>query len=229
MRCFFCDNIIENEVASLSREDEKHLFKTLRARPGELIQLNDGAGCLAEAEILKDRQIIVRKAEKYPEPAIKLNLYVAPPRRNKMDTLLKQCAEIGIFRIIPIITENSVATPDGKSDRQQALLREGCKQSRNPFLPRLENPISFNEALSNAGSLDAVFYGAVAKTSISFPEMPLLNTGLFVGPEGGFSNRELDLMANNNFYPLSFGPWILRTETAVVAGTALLLHSIKAT
>ena len=229
MRCFFCDNIVENEVATLSREDQKHLFKTLRARPGELIQLNDGAGCLAEAEILHDRQIIVRKTVKFPEPLTKLNLYVAPPRRNKMDTLLKQCAEVGIFRIVPIITENSVATPDGKSKRQQTLLREGCKQSRNPFLPRLENPVSFSEALSDAASLDAVYYGAVAKTSEPFPEIPLFNIGLFIGPEGGFSNRELDLMANNNFHPLSFGPWILRTETAVIAGATLIIHSIKAT
>jgi 16S rRNA (uracil1498-N3)-methyltransferase len=229
MRCFFCENIIEGEIVTLSREDEKHLFKTLRARAGEIIQLNDGKGGLAEAEILPGRQIIVRKIDQFPEPAIKLHLYVAPPRRNKMDTMLKQCAETGVFRIVPIITMNSVATPEGKaSERQHTLLREGCKQSRNPFLPQLSAPLKFSDALAEAATLGAVFYGAMTKENIipTLPAQPL-NIGFFIGPEGGFTDSEIAQMVEQNFIPISLGTWIMRTETAAVAGSTLLQYLLK--
>lgn len=227
MRCFFCENIIAGENVVLGREDHKHLFKTLRGTPGELVQLCDGLGRIGEAEILPERQLIVRKVENFFEPQVKIHLYVSPPRRNKMDTLLKQCAETGIWRIVPVIAENSVVVPDRVSERQLTLLREGCKQSRNPFLPQMSEPVKFTEALSYASALNAVFYGDMTRSKCTTElELPV-EVGFFVGPEGGFSDGEVELMKEKGFIPVSLGSWILRTETAVVAGAAVLQYMLN--
>lgn len=224
MRCFFCENIIVGENAVLGRDDHKHLFKTLRGAPGEYILLCDGLGRTGEAEILPERRIVVRKVENFPEPQVKIHLYVSPPRRNKMDTLLKQCAETGTWRIVPVISENSVVVPDKASDRQLTLLREGCKQSKNPFLPQMTRPLKFSDALDDSSSLSAVFYGDMTHSKFTTELSPPLDIGFFVGPEGGFSDQEVELMKEKGFFPISLGSWILRTETAVVAGAAVLQH-----
>ena len=106
------------------KREADHLFKTLRARQGEKIKLIDGRGIIAAAKIGKNKEIIVGSKETEPEPTAKLHLFVAPPRKQKMDSLLKQCAEIGVSNIAPIITERSVSTPEKVSalDRWKALL-----------------------------------------------------------------------------------------------------------
>ena len=227
MRCFFCENIIVGENVVLGRDDNKHLFKTLRGAPGDFVQLCDGLGRIGEAEILPERQLVVRKVESFSEPQVKIHLYVSPPRRNKMDTLLKQSAETGIWRIVPVISENSVVVPDKISDRQLTLLREGCKQSRNPFLPQMSDPVKFTEALDDSSSLDAVFYGDMTRAKSATELEPPLNIGFFVGPEGGFTDTEVELMKEKGCIPVSLGSWILRTETAVVAGAAVLQYMFK--
>lgn len=123
------------EAVALNPRERDHLFKTLRARPGDEVELFDGRGCRMTGIVREERCIELLETERCPEPEKKLHLFCAVPRKAKFDVLLKQAAELGVWSVRLIECARSVAKPEG-SDRWQLLLQEGCKQSKNPFLPR---------------------------------------------------------------------------------------------
>ena len=238
MRCAFHSELAVGTISesALERAERDHLFKVLRAGKGDSLILIDGRGNRASAEIAENRSIQVESLQRIAEPRVKLHLYVAPPRRRKMDDLLRQCSEIGVWRVVPILTERGVSIPDNSSsfDRMRKQLVEGCKQSNNPFLPELLAPIPFPDSLRIASeSCDRLFFGAVepvCEHAIS----PLrdfrgnsLNVAWFVGPEGGFAPTELDALRAAGNKPLNLGSWILRIETAAVVGAALLINALS--
>ncbi|MCF6174207.1 MAG: 16S rRNA (uracil(1498)-N(3))-methyltransferase [Victivallaceae bacterium] len=232
MHSFFCENIsASGEQVELSERDAKHLFRTLRGHAGDTVKLMDGRGKLALAIIMPNKKLKLTKVSTKPDPAIKLHLFIAPPRRHKMDSLLKQCAEIGIWEITPIITERAVALPNKKNDsgdRWQTLLIEGCKQSENPFLPQIDEAISLIDALNSINrETTAIFFGETPRYA-NGTQLKLhnrRNIAWFVGPEGGFTDSERQLLHNNGAEPFSFGAWILRVETAAICGAAILLRA----
>lgn len=226
MHSFFCENIMsEGSLAELEERDHAHLFKTLRAKPGEIIGLMDGGGSMAQARILEGKRLEVIEKKVIDAPEFKLHLYIAPPRRNKMDDLLRQCTELGVWSINPLISERSVSEPDSNSikGRWRAIAIEACKQSGNPFLPEIRETVKFEKAVDSlASTMMPVYYGCVKDGS---PGLEKLKTeaALFIGPEGGFTEAEEASMAEKRFIPLRLGNWILRIETAALCVAGLLL------
>ena len=98
MRCFYCENLKEGGLspADFSENEKNHLFKVLRGKLGEKIMIINGKGIIADANIIDKESIVVSNITKILPPRIKLHLFVAPPRKQKIDQLLKQCAEIGV-------------------------------------------------------------------------------------------------------------------------------------
>ncbi|MDD5597944.1 MAG: RsmE family RNA methyltransferase [Victivallaceae bacterium] len=223
MHNFFVDAIGKpGEEVLFPQSEMKHLFKTLRAAPGDMIGLLDGKGARAEAELAGDKKIIIRKLTEYPEPETKIHLFVAAPKRNALDQLLRQCTEAGVWSIHPLITRYSVAAPEKISDRWRSLLQEACKQSGNIFLPELNTPCSLDQAMEKIKSTGmAAFYGAVSESGRKLPQVSA-DIAWLVGPEGGFSEEEERKMSACGVAPLHIGPYIMRVETAAVCGVALL-------
>jgi len=203
----------------LSDRESNHFFKVLRGAPGDRVRLLDGRGGRGEAEALPGRQMTLLSREQVPEPPQKLFLYCALPRRAKFDVLLKQAAELGVWQITPVLCERSVS--EGNSpERWEVLLQEGCKQSGNPFLPRIAAPLRFADALADAEKSQCrVFFGSVAQAEL--PRGGEGSTAWFVGPEGGFAPAE-EALLRERAIPLNLGPYILRLETAAVCGLAAL-------
>ena len=230
MRCFYFKNLREGELSEsdFSKEESRHLFKVLRAKTGDKILLIDGKGKIAEAEIANNRNLIVNRITSPPPPKIKLHLYFAPPRKNKLDQLLKQCSEIGIWKITPIITERGVYQPSKESalERMGFHLLEGCKQAKNPFLPELCKPVSLEDAVKVAASLDQAFFGSTkGESSDIVKSAKEQDIAWFIGPEGGFTDDESELIESNGIKPLSIGQWVMRIETAAIVGSSLLMSS----
>jgi 16S rRNA (uracil1498-N3)-methyltransferase len=229
MRCFYCDNIGgKNTFVQLPEREDRHLFNTLRGRTGDTVQLIDGKGVLASARVVEGKRLLVLEREEWQEPSRKIHLFVSPPRQNRMDQLLTQCCEIGVWSITLVITEHSVVRPDeGEvSDKWKVHLIEGCKQSKNPFMPELRNVINFNNIFDDVKEMGIpAFYGSVADSaggkniSGNVPGIAWV-----VGPEGGFSASEEEMMNSSGFMPLKIGKWIMRVETAAVAGAVLLMN-----
>lgn len=222
MHTFFVENRTEaGTAAALEPRERDHLFKTLRARPGDAVELFDGRGCRMEGIVREGKTVEILAAEQVAEPVSQLFLYCAAPRRAKFDVLLKQAAELGVRSIRLVECARSVAKPEG-SDRWQLLLQEGCKQSKNPFLPEIEPPVPLAAALENirAAGIRA-FFGAVR----SGEREPGRAAGAFawiVGPEGGFTDEEEAAMRASGVRGLNLGPYVLRLETAAVCGLAVL-------
>ena len=229
MRCFYCGNIgAENTFAELPEREERHLFNTLRGRTGDTVQLIDGHGVLASARVVDGKKLLVLEKEQYQEPPRKLHLFVSPPRQNRMDQLLTQCCEIGVWSITLVVAEHSVVRPEeGEvSDKWKVHLVEGSKQSKNPFMPELRGVINFNGILDDVKEMGIpAFYGSTGGSGTGNP-VPESVPGIawVVGPEGGFSASEEERMGSSGFIPLKIGKWIMRVETAAVAGAVLLMN-----
>ena len=230
MHRFRCDELAGLPIGSsvrLEKGESAHLFKTLRAAEGERCILMDGRGCIGEAEVAPERSLILRSRYTVTRPdGISIHLYLAPPRRQKMDQILRQCAELGVQRIIPMVCARSVSLPgeDTVTGRWTELMFEGCKQSGNPFLPEITPALGFAEAVCDAlEHCGSCFFGSPRMSSGK--RVLADSTALFIGPEGGFSPEEEAAMEAAAFLPLRIGSWTLRVETAAVAGIALLAES----
>jgi 16S rRNA (uracil1498-N3)-methyltransferase len=232
MRCFWFDKSfsqIEGNV-ELSIEESRHIKRVLRLQLGEQIQLINGIGELAVAELISFAgsnskpvaMVAIVEVTEFQPPSKRLHLYTAIPRNRLMDQILRQVTELGVCSIIPIITEFSVAKPSAKENsRWQSQLMEACKQSLNPFIPQLKPVVDFSTAIENCQFPG--YYGAVPSENVA--DCAIIEQGdvaFWIGPEGGFSDQELAVLANR-FSGITIGQNILRVETAVVAALARII------
>lgn len=214
------------EEVVLRGSEARHAAVVLRLRAGDRLDLLDGAGVRAEAvarEVRAGRRecevvcrVVCREAR--PEPSLAVRLYLAPPRGGAMGDAVRCATELGVRRITPILCRHGVSRPGPEAAtawRQDAVA--AAKQSGNPFLPVVDTPCLFADALREA-SLPAVFGAVVNRGPIPVPRpaagVPL---GVWVGPEGGFCEEEENALLERGVVPVTAGPWVLRVGTAVAA------------
>ena len=223
MHRVFCSELPEaGGIVELDGREKEHLFKVFRARKGDVVQLLDGRGGIAEGEVVSSGTVMVSRKSRVPEPQEKLHLCCAMPKKQKLDALLKQAAELGVWSIRPLRCERSVAE-GGSRERWQLHLIEACKQSGNPFLPQITAECGVAEMLDklNEENID-VYYGSVTPCKGDRSGEINKEKAIFIGPEGGFTPAELSLIEQKGGKALNFGPYTLRLETAAVAGLAVL-------
>ena len=227
MHAFRFDDLASTEPGSsfcLDPREESHLFRILRARPGENVALLDGHGTTGTAVVESERRLRLESKRTVPPPARRLHLYFAPPKKQKLDVLLKQAVELGVFELAPVLCERSVVQPGESSvaGRWIDLLFEACKQSGNPFLPAVASPMPFAAALARARETCGALVVGSNRTGV-FPDLGTASdAAFFVGPEGGFTDAETDALFAAGAVPLRIGDWTLRVETAAVAGLGVL-------
>ncbi|MBO7328131.1 MAG: RsmE family RNA methyltransferase [Lentisphaeria bacterium] len=228
MHRVFCTDIPEaGGFVELESREKEHLFKVFRARQGDEVELLDGNGVKARGVVGSDKSVMICSREVVPEPDEKLHLCCALPRKQKLDQMLKQAAELGAWSIRPVRCVRSVVE-GGPRERWDLLLREACKQSGNPFLPKLEEEKKLPEVLEKlAGENVSIYYGSVEPAAPGMKNRS--EKAVLIGPEGGFAPEEIELMEKYNAIPLNFGPYILRLETAAISAlTALRLLPVIA-
>ena len=218
---FFTRNIPEQGgVVELERDQKHHLFKVFRASVGDEVELLDGCGIRAVGVIEADKTVVItlREEKKFSPP--ELHLVFALPRKNQLDLLLKQAAELGVAELHPVQFQRSVSQAESK-DRWVTLLEEACKQSKNPFLPKIHKVSKLDAKLDELdGRGIPVVFGAIRSASVKGNLTD--RAAWVVGPEGGFTEEEETLMRQRGALPLNLGPWVLRLETAACAGIAVL-------
>jgi len=219
----------QDETILLPPAEANHALRVLRLGEGDRLQLLNGRGLVAEAEIMnlgdarrpKDAPCRILSRTEHPAPCPDLTLYVAPPRGKAFDLVLKAACELGFTAIQPILCAYGVARPDEASDGWQETLVSALKQSANPWMPILRQPISFQAALNAANGLPGVFGASPAAEAT--PHQPLTPQRaqatqiLWVGPEGGFAQAEEDALLQAGTIPVTLGRCVLRVETAVPA------------
>lgn len=209
--------------------EANHALRVLRLGKGDRLQLLNGRGLVAEAEIMdlgdarrpKDAPCRILSRVEHPAPCPALTLYVAPPRGKAFDLVLKAACELGFVAIQPILCTYGVARPEETSDGWLETLISALKQSANPWMPVLRNPITFTEALGSATDAPGVFGASPAAEAT--PHQPLTPQSardtkiLWVGPEGGFAQPEEEALLQAGAIPVTLGRCVLRVETAVPA------------
>jgi len=225
-------------VFALPRDTVHQLQRVLRSRPGDHLVLIDGSGWAYEVALRalqRDRVTaeVVRRWQPESEPPTEVTLYQAVPKGRRWDWLLQKATELGVARVVPLRTERSVVRGSGNLERWDSIVREAAEQSQRARWPQVTPPIPFDEAL------DALPPGAQALIACLDPRAGSLGRALdaltpdapialFVGPEGGFSEREVDAAMAQGLTPISLGPRVLRAETAPLALLSLVMARIEA-
>ncbi|HHE32418.1 MAG TPA: 16S rRNA (uracil(1498)-N(3))-methyltransferase [Chlorobaculum parvum] len=221
--------------ASIDGEEFHHLARVLRCREGDTVPVTDGSGFSAELVVesigKRELQGSICNQRRVPPPetrvSVAMSLLKAPQR---FDFFLEKATELGIDRIIPIITQRTVSTPDlkkidRKAERWRNIVHSAARQSRRYYLPELSTPCSFQEALQLEG-YDLQLIAHESEEAFGPFEPAGQRVLFFIGPEGGFTESEISTAAQSGVRPVSFGASVLRAETAGVFAVALVRSAL---
>ncbi|MGA2668841.1 MAG: RsmE family RNA methyltransferase [Ignavibacteria bacterium] len=234
MEYYFTDKKnIQSETLLITGDDSKHLLKVLKKGTGEEIFVTDGERNLYRSiiEDISDDNINCRIIEKYfnlNESAIKITLYQSLLKNpSRFEFVIEKSVELGVFEIIPIITENVIIKERDRCSRWQSIALSAMKQSQRCYLPKIQHPVNFIDAIGNAQNTDLKILADERDNPdfLKLPEINLLSQtiSLFIGPEGGFTLDELQTASNNGFKILNLGKRKLRSETAALAALGKIL------
>ena len=207
---------------SFDREESKHIIKVLRKKDGDILFVTNGLGFLFKTEITlaSDTKCTVKivSSEKSEIPKYKLHLAVAPTKMNdRYEWFLEKVTELGITEITPIICDHS-ERKQIKTDRFDKIIQSAMKQSNQHHLPKLNEPVAFKDfiKIKNDGLQLIAHCEETGRQSLKSVLKPNENVTLLIGPEGDFSEKEINLALENNYIPVTLGNTRLRTETAAV-------------
>lgn len=219
-------------------DDVKHIAKVLRLRVGDAVQLCDGNGRECEAVIKSVSQDAVafdtepwREAKS--EPLVKITLFQCLPKAGKMETIIQKCVELGACGFVPVQSERCVVVLkppyEGRIERWQRVSEEAAKQSRRGIIPKVEMPVSLDK-LDFTG-FDTVLVAYENEQTVSLKTALRAaspnRVAIVIGPEGGFSDAEIETLTKKGARSVSLGTRILRTETAGMAMTAQILYEVE--
>lgn len=224
MTVFYHPDLEANTVV-LSVEESRHCIKAMRKRAGDTVHLTDGKGVLAEAEIvsadLTGCVVSIIRREEIPARRLRLHLAVAPTKNaDRMEWLTEKAVEIGIEKISFIICEHS-ERPKIDMERLRRIAIAALKQSQTCHLPEMETlPFTGfierekgNDTLRYIAWCDENNHSQLVHETLSQGEVLLL-----IGPEGDFSDPEIEMCRKMNFKEIKLGERRLRTETAALYG-----------
>ncbi len=224
MQLFYNPALTETmETFFFDKEESKHIIKVLRKQRGDILHVTNGLGYLFTTEInlASDSKCTVKiiSFEKSPERSYYLHMAVAPTKMNdRYEWFIEKATEMGVAEITPIICEHSERKAL-KTDRLEKIIQSAMKQSLQYYLPKLNEPISFKDFIAlEQNGLKLIAHCEESdkkflKDTLSRGE----NATILIGPEGDFSQNEINVALENKYIPVSLGTTRLRTETAAIA------------
>ncbi len=237
MAWFFTEHEINGEQYAVSGENAKHISKVLRMRVGEDLTLISPTQvqCTCKIADISSECVTVDVISKMPcknEPDTFVTLYQALPKGDKMDFIIQKCVELGVSKIVPVLSARCVSRPDKKSlakkqIRWQKIALQASMQSRRGIVPEVCGCISFDEACRQSAVQDEktiIFYemgGEPVKKLLSNKPKKI---GMFIGSEGGFESGEVEKILNIGGTSATLGKRILRAETAPLAGLSIIMY-----
>ena len=241
MRHFFIDpSAATNSSVAIQQSEAHHIKNVLRLKPGDRIKLFDGTGFEYEAVIRKmfSEKIdveILNKIRANLRSGVQIMVAQAFLKEKKMDDLVRKLCELGVAKWVPFFSQRSIARPDasrlaGRTRRWHRIAAEALKQCRRADLPEIVGPLSFKEVLdfSKTCDLNIVFWenestplNSAIESNATHPIRKIL---LMLGPEGGFTQQEIETAEQSGFFLAGLGPRILRAETATLAAVTLVQY-----
>ncbi len=236
MRRFYCtsENVTESTVL-FDRDESKHIARVLRMEAGDeiIVSTGDGLDRYATLTVVGDEceaeiKSIIKNEN---EPSAEIILFQSVIKNEKMDILIQKVTELGITKIVPVITERTVVKFEDdkkekkKQERWQKIALEACKQCGRSRVPEVLSAMSFSEALKLFGEAEEkiVAYEEEKTVSIVSAIKKAKSIGYFIGPEGGITENEHKRLKEAGAISVSLGKRILRAETAAIVTGGVVL------
>lgn len=223
--------ILDNKVM-VTGEDYNHIANVLRLKPDDEITISDGQGqdyyCIIER--ISGQEVILRIEEALVgnnELPIKVYLFQGLPKKDKMELIIQKSIELGVFEIIPVEMKRSIVKISNekagqKSMRWNKIAQSAAAQSKRAYIPIVQEPMTFKEAVAFCGNLEASIILSEKETDLMtsrafIQNLAVKTLGVFIGPEGGFDEEEFNVLSEHKVKSITLGKRILRTETASLA------------
>lgn len=227
---FVTKDQISKEEIKITGRDVNHIKNVLRMKVEEELLISNGEGedyCCKISKITDTEILLDILAQEYEGTELKVELYLFQgiPKSDKMEMIIQKAVELGVYQIIPVFTQRCVIRLDekraeSKRKRWQAIAESAAKQSRRGIIPEVKTPMNLKEAIDYAATLEETLipyenYKDLEQTGKVIQSAGKKKTiGIFIGPEGGFEEYEVEYAIQHGMKPISLGRRILRTETA---------------
>jgi len=227
-----------SESMLLNREECRHLKNVLRLQAKDEIELFDGMGLSRKAviESVEKNSVIIRpasEADKHPKPQCSITLFSCISKGKRMDWTVEKATELGVSAIVPVISDRTIVRltdveRKDKAERWKRVAADALRQCGGTWMPDVHEPVDFADALKFIPDRSPVFTAALSEDAISIRDAlkqlqtPPVHAGWFVGPEGDFTEKEMELLRNAGTKFVNLGRNVLRAETAAVYGLCVL-------
>ena len=231
---FFTNEINEDNIV-LTGSDANHIGRSLRMKKGEEVTVCcNGTDYNCTIASITPDSVYLDLVEKHPcaaEPDLKVTLFQAVPKLDKLEYIIQKSVELGVTRIVPVLTRRCVSRPDEKDfakklPRLNKIAAEAAKQSGRGIIPEVTPIVSFRQAVSMMSELDRNILLYEEQGGCSFGEVDLSGistAGLVIGSEGGFDQEEAETMVSSGAVRVWLGKRILRCETAPITALSILM------
>lgn len=236
MSRFFIENeAIMGNSAIISGQDAFHIGRSLRMRIGdEIVVCCEGRDYNCKLTSISDDQCvceILSVGEGSGEPNVRLTLYQAVPKSDKLETIVQKAVELGACEVVPVLSARCVSRPDKKSfakkrERLNKIALEAAKQCGRSIVPAVGDMVSFDECAERlcAHELPLVCYEMGGISLSEAVKTGVSDIGVLIGSEGGFEKSEVDKCTEGGAIAIGLGKRILRCETAPLAAISIIMH-----
>lgn len=240
---FVSPDQIDEKYVTITGGDVNHIKNVLRMKIDEELLISNGQDkdYYCKIESISDDEIkavILDEEFEGTELTTELYLFQGLPKSDKMELIIQKAVELGVKEIIPVATKRCVVKLDDKKEaskikRWQAISESAAKQSRRTIIPEVSSVMSFKEAINRAkefelGIIPYENFKDMTETKEVLKKVQKgIKIGIFIGPEGGFEESEIQYALENGIHPISLGKRILRTETAGLAILSVLMFQLE--
>ena len=239
---FFVDpSLIQGQDIYIEGSDYNHIKNVLRMKQGEVISVGDGLTdkeYRCHIEDFTDTHVHCRLdfiKDSGVELPVKVTLFQGLPKSDKMELIIQKCVELGVAEVVPVACSRSIVKLDAKKEKSKIARWNGiseaaAKQSKRAVIPEVKGVMSYKEAIDYAKSLDVnlipyeLAEGFDKTRELISGIKSGQSVGIFIGPEGGFSEEEVELAREAGAEPITLGRRILRTETAAMVVLSWLIY-----
>ncbi len=235
---------IQGTQIYITGKDVNHIKNVLRMRIGEEISVGngiDGKEYRCAIDSYEEDSVICKLLfikEDGVELPVKVTLFQGLPKADKMELIIQKAVELGVYEIVPVATKRCVVKLDAKKEtskiaRWQAIAEAAAKQSKRAVVPQIRPVMSMQEAIKQASEMEHKIIPyelaeGMSKTKEVFGNfVPGNSVAVFIGPEGGFEEKEIEVAQEAGIEPISLGKRILRTETAGFTVLAWIMYVLE--
>ena len=209
----------------LTPQQQHYLLRVLRLRDGDKFIVMDGMGKWWLARLQGEQGEVLEPLEVKTELPVAITLMMALPKGNGFDEIVRCCTELGVTYIAPILSDRTLLNPSSqKLERWQRIASEAAEQSERAVVPTILQPVAFNTAIKETTATHR--YICEARGDYPHLQQVINKTAneiiIAIGPEGGWTNQELEIAIASGFQPISLGRRILRAVTAPIVAISLI-------